>query len=97
MSKATEALAAAISAAWPDTPFCIILALISMASTMAPEPKITGRKKMARTRALPGNFLFNSIAMNKLKKVINGTSTSMFITEDVNVCLKVPCSRKAYR
>ena len=35
------------------------------------------------------------IMVNKLKKVISGTSTSIFKMDVVKTCLKVPCARNA--
>ena len=84
-----------VSATWVAIPPDIICSLNSMAAVIAPEFKITGKKKIALTMALPGNFLFRSIAMNKLKNVIRGTSISMFRTEVVSTCLKEPCTRNA--
>ena len=83
------------SAAVALMPPFIIVSARSIIADIAPELSITGRKNIALKNALPGNFLFRSIAMNKLKNVISGTSMSMFATEVVSICLNDPCSRNA--
>lgn len=60
-----------------------------MAEPTASALRMIGRKKIARTRALPLNFRFRSMATNRLKKMIIGRSISMSITEEASVCLKV--------
>ena len=62
----------------------------SIADVIAPAFIIIGRKKIALTIVLPLNLRLRSIAINKLKNVISGTSTSILSTDVVSICLKVP-------
>ena len=94
-ASSVDALVALTSDAVVEIPPFIIVSARSIIAEIAPELSITGKKNIALKNALPGNFLFRSIAMNKLKNVISGTSISIFMTEVVRTCLKEPCSLNA--
>ncbi len=86
----------AIAAEVDDTPPIIALLAISIAETIASAFIITGIKKMARTSVLPGNFLFNSKAINKLKKTISGTSIKISCKDVTRVCENCGCFVNSY-
>ena len=90
-----EAAASDISLAPDEIPPDIIVLASSIAEVIAPAFIIIGRKKIALTIVLPLNLRFNRIAMNKLKKVIRGTSTSILSIDVVSTCLNVPCALNA--
>ena len=76
--------ASADTAATPPVTACCARA---MEALMAPEFRIIGRNRIARKTVRPLNFPFRIMAMNRLKKIIRGTSISMFPMELTRIWL----------